>query len=435
MAAAAAVGTALAVYGLTAGGLFGAVQTAEDRREADAIQVEHIAFTGDLAVREEKVLRVAKGESLALLLSRAGADWSEVNRAVTAVSPVFNPRRVRPGQEVSVYLKRAEGKLTLSGFSFRSDPGAAVTVSRVYSGEFIAREILTPVTFEVARVRGKVTSSLYEDAVAGGATDKEVGVLSDIFAYDVDFQRDIFPGDTFELVFERFYDDEGRTVRTGELLYAALAARDGPKAFYRFTAPGETQGEWYDADGKTARKFLMKTPINGARLSSGYGMRRHPILGFTRMHQGTDFAAPTGTPIMAAGDGVIDRIGYFGGYGRYIRIRHDNQYQTAYGHMSAFASGLRVGAKVRQGSTIGYVGSTGSSTGPHLHYEVLVNGVHINPMGMRLPTGRNLEGEALAAFMAERDRIDLLRQAREEQAQVVAANYTPGQQSLRGGLQ
>jgi murein DD-endopeptidase MepM/ murein hydrolase activator NlpD len=155
----------------------------------------------------------------------------------------------------------------------------------------------------------------------------------------------------------------------------------------------------------------MKTPINGARLSSGFGMRRHPILGYSKMHRGTDFAASTGTPIMAAGDGIVDRAGFYGGYGRYVRLRHSGKYATAYGHMSAFARGIRPGARVRQGQVIGYVGSSGASTGPHLHYEVLLDGMQINPMSMRVPTGRNLDGKAMAQFEAERDRIDALRAA------------------------
>jgi murein DD-endopeptidase MepM/ murein hydrolase activator NlpD len=208
-------------------------------------------------------------------------------------------------------------------------------------------------------------------------------------------------------------------------LFVGLESRRGPRAFYQFLAPGDVRPDWYDADGKSARKFLMRTPINGARLSSGYGMRRHPILGYSRMHRGTDFAAPTGTPILAAGDGTIIRASRYGSYGNYVRIRHANGYETAYAHMSRFSRGLRAGGSVRQGQVIGYVGTTGRSTGPHLHYEVLRRGAQINPVNLQVANGRNLEGRALELFQIERARIDTLRQVR--------AQETPAEQAaLRG---
>jgi murein DD-endopeptidase MepM/ murein hydrolase activator NlpD len=278
------------------------------------------------------------------------------------------------------------------------------------------------VTFEIARIAAPVETSLYSSALNLGATDREVAALADAFAYDVDFQRDVRPGDHFELVFERFYDDEGNTVRTGELLFVSLESSRGPRAFYQFLAPGDSRPDWYNAEGKSARRFLMKTPINGARLSSGFGMRRHPILGYSRMHRGTDFAAPTGTPILAAGDGVVERAGPFSSFGNYVKIRHANGYETAYAHMSRFARGIRAGVRVRQGQVIGYVGTTGRSTGPHLHYEVSLRGRQVNPMSLRVANGRNLTGRALELFMIERARIDTLRQvrARENPAQEAA---------------
>jgi murein DD-endopeptidase MepM/ murein hydrolase activator NlpD len=381
---------------------------------AEVARAEHLAFTAVFTGRKERELEVARGESLAMLLSRAGATWRDIDAAIGALSPVFDTRRVRPGQAISVYLDDHDGATRLTGFAFRSDPGAAVTVSRLVDGAFAAREILTPLTFEVAHLVGVVDGSLYQAAVGGGATDRELAAMSDVFAYDVDFQRDIFPGDTFELVFERFFDEEGRTVKTGDLLFVGLNARQGPKAFYRFKLPGDAEADWYDPNGRTARKFLMKTPINGARLTSGFGMRRHPILGFSRMHQGIDFAASIGTPIMAAGDGTIVKQGFMGAFGRYVKIKHSGDYETAYAHMSAFGKGLKQGAKVRQGQIIGYVGTSGLSTGPHLHYEVMFKGRQINPISLKVPTGRILTGPQLAQFQAERVRIDALREPKTE---------------------
>ncbi|HRO02367.1 MAG TPA: peptidoglycan DD-metalloendopeptidase family protein, partial [Terricaulis sp.] len=291
-----------------------------------------------------------------------------------------------------------------------------------------AREVMMPTSFENAFIAARVETSIFASATAMGATAREIEALADAFSYDVDFQRDVRAGDKFELVFERWYDDEGQTVRTGNILFISLESRRGPRAFYAFIAPGDVEPEWYDSEGKSARRFLMRTPINGARLSSGYGMRRHPILGYSRMHRGTDFAAPTGTPILAAGQGTIVRAGPFSSYGNYIRIRHGDGYETSYAHLSRFARGIRAGASVRQGQVIGYVGTTGRSTGPHLHYEVMRRGQQINPMTLRVANGRNLEGRALELFQIERARIDTLRQTRaSETPQQEAALAAPAQ--------
>ncbi len=406
-------------------GLFGAgavalaAETAAVREQA-ARRAEHLAFTEAYRTHQAREVRVANGETLAGLLTRAGASREEANAALASLGNVYDARRLRPGQPVSLFFTDAR----LTGVAFRSEPGASVTANRTTAGGFAAREVMMPLTFEIARIAAPVETSLYATALELGATDREVGALADAFAYDVDFQRDVRAGDKFELVFERFYDDEGNTVRTGELLFVSLESRRGPRAFYQFLAPGDARPDWYDAEGKSARRFLMRTPINGARLSSGFGMRRHPILGYSRMHRGTDFAASTGTPILAAGDGTVVRAGRFGSYGNYVRIRHANGYETAYAHMSRFARGMRAGAHVRQGQVIGYVGTTGRSTGPHLHYEVLRRGQQINPVNLRVANGRNLTGRALELFQIERQRIDRLREARD--------NETPLQQaSLR----
>jgi murein DD-endopeptidase MepM/ murein hydrolase activator NlpD len=392
--------------------------------EAAAVQAEHEAFTGGVGLREGRDIEVARGETLGSAIRRAGADPADVAAVLDSVAGVFDARRIRPGQEIEVFFEAKDTAAKLTGVSFRSEPGAAVTVNRTFDGGFRAREVLMPLTFEVARIAAKVETTLYESAIAGGATDREVSQFADVFAYDVDFQRDIHPGDAVELVFERFRDDEGRTVKTGDLLFVSLDARGATKSFYRFKRPDGTI-DWYDEAGKSARKFLMKTPINGARLSSGFGMRRHPILGYSALHKGTDFAAPTGTPVMAAGDGVVVRAGGYGSYGNYVRIRHSDGYETAYAHLSRFGRGVRAGAVVRQQQVIGYVGTTGRSTGPHLHYEVIYRGAQINPMRLRVPTGRNLDGADLAAFKTERARIDALRVNHQRAADLRDAGLTP----------
>lgn len=433
MAGAAAVGLGLAWNaGLFSGAADAAAAESVAVREAAARRAELLAFTEVYLQHEARELRVASGETLAGLLTRAGASSSEANAALSSIADVYNPRRLRPGQAVSLYFQRNGGGAQLTGIAFRSEPGASVTANRTTSGGFEAREVLMPVTFEIARIAAPVETNLYSSALALGATDREVAALADAFAYDVDFQRDVHPGDDFELVFERYYDDEGNTVRTGDLLFVSLESSRGPRAFYQFMAPGDARPDWYDAEGKSARRFLMKTPINGARLSSGFGMRRHPILGYSRMHRGTDFAAPTGTPILAAGEGTVVRAGPFSSYGNYVRIRHANGYETAYAHLSRFARGLRPGARVRQGQVIGYVGTTGRSTGPHLHYEVLRRGQQVNPMSLRVPTGRNLTGRALELFTIERERIDTLRQVRARENPVQETALSPSNASGAG---
>ncbi|MDX2235389.1 MAG: peptidoglycan DD-metalloendopeptidase family protein [Hyphomonadaceae bacterium] len=421
---------AAAVWLWAVGGVPGALSPEQRLRlvaeaEAAAVQMEHEAFTAAIGVREDRTIEVARGETLASAVRRAGAEPAEISAVLAGVEKVFDARRIRPGQEIDVYFESAGTAARLTGVSFRSEPGAAVTVNRTFDGQFKAREVLMPLTFEVARLSSKVETSLYDSAIAGGATDREVSQLADVFAYDIDFQRDIHPGDAFEIVFERFRDDEGRTVKTGDLLFVSLDARGTTKSFYRFKRPGDGTVDWYDESGKSARKFLMKTPINGARLSSGFGFRRHPILGYSALHKGTDFAAPSGTPIMAAGDGTIVRAGGYGSYGNYVRIRHSDGYETAYAHMSRFGRGVRAGARVRQQQIIGYVGTTGRSTGPHLHYEVIYRGQQTNPMRLRVPTGRNLDGADLAAFKTERARIDALRVNHQRAAALREAGQTP----------
>jgi murein DD-endopeptidase MepM/ murein hydrolase activator NlpD len=224
------------------------------------------------------------------------------------------------------------------------------------------------------------------------------------WAYAVDFQRDLHPGDRFVLLFEEEFHEDGRFARAGAVQMARLDLADKTIAMYRFEASDGTV-DYYDRDGISARRVLMRTPIDGARLSSGFGARRHPILGYTRMHKGVDFAAPTGTPIYAAGDGTVEIVETERGFGKYIRIRHNGQLSTAYAHMSRFAR-LAPGARVKQGEIIGYVGSTGRSTGPHLHYEVLVDGAQVNPLSVDLPTGNRLEGRDLAAFHRRVEEID-----------------------------
>jgi murein DD-endopeptidase MepM/ murein hydrolase activator NlpD len=252
-----------------------------------------------------------------------------------------------------------------------------------------------------------ILQSLYKSA-----TDKKIPAsiiidFANIYGFQVDFQRDIKKRDAFQIMYEIFVNDNGKVIETGNILFANLKLSGEDNSLYFFDE--EKSKGHYDKNGKSVKKALMKTPINGARLSSPFGMRKHPIDGFNKMHQGTDFAAPKGTPIMASGDGIIKKAGWCGGGGNCVKIKHNSTYQTIYAHMSKFAKNIRSGVRVKQGQVIGYVGSTGKSTGPHLHYEVIVNGKKVNSQKLKLPSGKILKGEDRKIFETKKIKLDVLK--------------------------
>ncbi len=252
----------------------------------------------------------------------------------------------------------------------------------------------------------RLYQSIYETALRNKVPMPVIDDMIRIYSYDVDFQRRVQPGDSFDVFYTGEDEGTNNSAEKTEVLYAALTVGGETKKYYRFQTPDDGIVDYYDETGKSAKKFLVRKPVNEAIMRSGFGARRHPILGDIRMHTGVDWATAYGTPIFAAGNGAIEKIGWEGGYGKYIRIKHNNGYETAYGHMSAFAKGMEVGKRVRQGQVIGFVGSTGQSTGSHVHYEILVNGRFVDPMRVKLPRGRALEGPMMANFEKERDRLD-----------------------------
>jgi murein DD-endopeptidase MepM/ murein hydrolase activator NlpD len=315
----------------------------------------------------------------------------------------------------------------LSAFAVEPEAGRRLLTKREADGRFYAAELKSKLISEPIVVKGSITTSLYEDARVLGAADQQVVDFAQVFAYDVDFQREVHPGDKFEMVFESLSDERGNIIRRGDVLYASLNGKAVDKGFYRFTTPDEGVTDYFQGNGESATRFLMKTPINGARLSSSFGRRRHPISGYSRLHKGTDFAAPSGTPIYAAGHGTVERASRYGGYGKYVRVRHANGYKTAYAHMSRYGPGVKSGRRIRQGDIVGYVGSTGASTGPHLHYEVYINGKPVNAMALKLPTGRKLANtpEIMTAFEARRDEIDLFREIENGGELMITAANSP----------
>ena len=253
-----------------------------------------------------------------------------------------------------------------------------------------------------------ITNSLYNSAINLGIKPNIIIEFARLYGFQVDFQRDVWKDDSFQIIYEEFTDEKSKIVDTGEIIFANLNLQNIDLQLYKFEYE-KGKIDYFDENGKSIRKTLMKTPINGARLSSSYGKRKHPILGYTKMHTGTDFAAPTGTPIMASGDGKITKAGWCGGGGNCVKIKHNSVYQTVYAHMSKFGRGIKKGVRVKQGQIIGYVGSTGMSTGPHLHYEVIENGKKINSQKLKLPSGKILKGNDRKKFEVSKIKIDVLK--------------------------
>ena len=359
----------------------------------------------DDAVRNS--LRLRNGDTLMKALLRAGCERSDAHAAIAALSELYDPRKLRAGQMLTVVFDPDEGdrRPALHGLTFAAAPGRSVEVGRAEGGGFAAREVEIELERGLAHASGRIESSLYQAATKAGMPRSIMMEMIRAFSFDVDFQREIQRGDVFEVLFERFYDDRGAVVGEGSVLYAALTLSGHRLTVYRYTTH-HGGSDFYNENGHSVRKALLRTPIDGARLSSRYGKRKHPILGYTKMHRGVDFAARHGVQVVTAGDGVIERIGWNGSYGRYIRIRHRGEYATAYAHLSRFSKGLSKGKRVKQGQVIGHVGSTGQSTGPHLHYEVMQNGRRINPLKVKLPAGGKLTGLKFTAFQAARRDIE-----------------------------
>ncbi len=316
--------------------------------------------------------------------------------------------------------------------AFKPDVDKEVVARRDAKGVYTAETIQKKLSAQLYRASGVIDASLFMSAAAAGVPDRVTSQLMYLFSYDVDFQRDIRSGDSFEIFFTRYFDEFGNPVKSGDILFAALTLSGERMPLYRYQREPGRDPEYFTAAGESIKKSLLRTPIESARVSSGYGVRRHPILGYSKMHKGIDFAAPEGTPILASGDGVIEMAGRAGGYGNYVRIKHTDNYKTAYAHMSGYGRGIKAGVRVRQGQVIGYVGSTGQSTGPHLHYEILINGEAVNPKGVKLDTNEPLTGKALTAFERARNETDQLMARTPLNAPVETAEADTIATELRG---
>ena len=309
------------------------------------------------------------------------------------------------GRKLSLIVKKLEdGTNSIVNFVYPINNTTSVEI-RKSQDKFLVKENILQLYKKEVVVKNVIKNNLYSSAVDSGIEPNIIIEFARIFGFEVDFQRDIRKGDWFEILYEKFEDDNNKVRDTGKIIYASMYVNGEEINLYNFKFKNDE--DYFDIKGKSITKSLMKTPINGARLSSSFGMRKHPILGYNKMHRGTDFAAPSGTPIMASGSGTVTRARWCGGGGNCVKIKHNSTYETIYAHMKAFAKGIKEGKKVKQGQIIGYVGSTGLSTGPHLHYEVLINGKKVNSQKLKLPSGKILKGEQRKQFELDRIKIDL----------------------------
>ncbi len=366
----------------------------------------------------ERVHVVKKGDSVTAILREQGATPDEAKAIATTLGArgrdggLKEGQKLRilmapsaPGQRLQPYRVIVANDTTVEAVAALSDLGkyVAVDVSSMNTTTDTADNSADDEDDDGSGVR--LYQSIYETALRNKVPPAVIEDMVRIYSYDVDFQRKVQPGDSFDVFYAG--EDEGSTItEKTEVLYASLTVGGETKKYYRFQTPDDAVVDYYDETGKSAKKFLVRKPVNNAIMRSGFGARRHPILGYVKMHTGVDWATPYGTPIFASGNGVVETAGWEGGYGKYVKLKHNNGYETAYGHMSAFAKGLEPGKRVRQGQVIGFVGSTGQSTGAHVHYEILVNGRFVDPMRVKLPRGRSLDGALMASFEKERDRLD-----------------------------
>ncbi|MGH6877374.1 MAG: M23 family metallopeptidase [Rhizomicrobium sp.] len=380
-------------------------------------------------------ITIERGDTLPGALVNAGASPQDAEAAVNALAKIYELRSIKAGQALQlsfaplpppkqvariIYTPPAPsggaddnaaqddtaspGRLLSVSFSPTIEHD--ITIARGADGGFTAHDAFQKLESHYHRAGARIDSSLYLAAMQAGIPARVVVQMIHMFSYEVDFQRDIKPGDSFEVYYNYYYTPDGKPAKEGDVAYAAMHLLGRTVALYRYQPRGDDTPDYFDSRGESARGMLMKTPVDGARISSGFGMRFHPILGYTRMHKGIDFAVPTGTPVMAAGAGTIKHEGWENGYGNFVLLDHGNSYATAYAHLSRFARGVHLGSHVRQGQVIAYSGATGMATGPHLHYEIRINGVQVNPATVKVARGRILFGNDLRDFQIERLHVD-----------------------------
>ena len=350
--------------------------------------------------------KILSGETFDKILEEYFIDKKEILEIKNELSKKINLNKLNTNQKIQFTIDKSNN--LVKDFTFQISNTEKIYLTKNFdTNSFNQETIVLKLKKEILYRENIILQSLYKSASEQNIPANTIIEFARIYGFQVDFQRDIRKEDRFQIMYEIFLDEDEKIVETGNILFANLILSGEDNSLYYFDKEG-SEGH-YDRNGKSIEKALMKTPINGARLSSSYGMRKHPIDGFNKMHRGTDFAAPMGTPIMASGSGIIKKAGWCGGGGNCVQIRHNSTYETIYAHMSKFARGIKSGVRVKQGQTIGYVGSTGKSTGPHLHYEVIVNGKKVNSQTLKLPSGKILKGEERKIFETKKIQLDVLK--------------------------
>jgi len=390
---------------------------------SNSIKISLAGTPFNLDFEEEQVLdyQIKNGDTLLKILADVGTEEQDVFSIIGALKKVKSSQNLSIGSQITITYRsiddeessdqNAKRKVVISNVTIPQSVEENIVITRKNDGSYDARELKVKLLRYNSRYFGVIKNGLYIDGVEAGISPNAMMNMITLYGYDIDFQRDIHSGDKFEMLVESFYDENGKKVRDGNVLFSSLTLQNRKIEIYmhKISDGDKVRVEYFDVKGNSIKKSLLRTPINGARVSSGFGMRRHPILGYSKMHKGVDFAAPIGTPILAAGSGTIVYMSPKGGYGNYVQIKHNSDYSTAYGHASRFSKRFRVGSKVKQGDVVAYVGNTGRSTGPHLHFELIYRGSQVNPSKVKATSGIKLVGKELVRFEASKNEIDRYR--------------------------
>jgi len=400
--------------------LLAVVYKGEEKVSAESEKVKNFYNSTDLETFQKFVLKqirspfinldykIQKGDTIQKILKKYKVQNSEIQTVINQYKKYSNPNQLLVGNKIDIIIEEdsLKNKSSIIKFSVPVTKSTTISITKNEENKIVSKKIITKLYKKRTLAENIIKKNLYSAAMEADINPDTIIEFARIFGFEIDFQRDIRKNDYFKIVFEKFFDENGGYIKSGSILFAHMSVNGREITLYKFG--NDKEFGYFDINGKSVEKALMKTPINGARLSSPFGMRKHPILGYNKKHLGTDFAAPMGTPIMASGSGTITRAKWCGGGGNCIKIKHNSTYETVYAHMKSFAAGMKVGKKVRQGQIIGYVGSTGMSTGPHLHYEVIVNGKKVNSQTLKLPSGKVLKDEERKQFEIHRIKTDVL---------------------------
>ena len=393
------------------------------KSNSEQIKINIDNFSQKLEEIESQKIKhiVKKGETLSDILFNLGLDAKNVNEILKTTKKIFDPRNIFQGQKIIIEYKTIitneivnnqnilVRKSIVNSISLSPDPEIIMIISRISDEKYKSLKKKKELVKKIAKYSGKIENSLFVDGTEAGISPNIMIEMINLYGFIVDFQRDIRNKDEFEILFEEYFDKNGEKIKDGNILFASLNLKTKNRDLSTYRHKYKNRGEYFNTKGSSVKRSLLVTPVNGARISSRFGMRRHPILGYRKKHKGLDFAAPTGTPTLAAGDGYINKIGYSRANGNYIFLKHNDTFETVYIHMSRFARNMKKGRRVKQGRVIGYVGATGMAKGPHLHYEIRKKGVSINPAKFRGTANITLKGSKLKEFKSVRDNINKLR--------------------------